>query len=127
MEHASKKVLIVEDDALLLITLTNQFDEAGYTVLTAKDGNDALSIFHKEHPHAVVLDIMMPGMDGIALLEAVRADGSGADTPFIILTNANDADYRERAEHAGATAYLLKSDRHIDSIVRLVEERLAAH
>lgn len=126
MESHPKKVLIVEDDALLLITLTNQFEDAGYTVVTANNGNDALTVFHNEHPDAVVLDVMMPGIDGIQVLETVREDGTGTDTPFIILSNVNDAEYRERAEHAGATAYLLKSDRHIDSIVRIIEERLTA-
>lgn len=124
METRAKKVLIVEDDPLLLITLTHQFEDAGYTVVSATDGEEGAALFLKELPDAAVVDVMMPKKDGVEMLEEVRAKNPELKTPIIVLSNANDMDYVARAMGLGAVAYLLKSDRQIDSVVKLVEERL---
>lgn len=120
----AKKVLIVEDDNLLLVTLTHQFEDAGYTVVSATNGEDGITQFEKENPDAVILDVMMPRKDGIEMLEEIRAKNPENTAPVIVLSNANDMDYIARAMGQGAVAYLLKSDRQIDSVVRLVEEKL---
>lgn len=119
-----KTVLIVEDDNLLLLTLTHQFESAGYTVVTALDGESGIRAFDSHHPHAVVMDVMMPKKDGIQMIEAIRTEHPEDRTPFIILSNANDMDYVARAMEMGTAAYLVKSDRQIDSIVKLVDEKL---
>ena len=124
METRKKKVLIVEDDPLLLITLTHQFEDAGYEVVSAADGEEGVALFLKERPDAAVVDVMMPKKDGVEMLEEVRAKSPELKTPVIVLSNANDMDYVARAMGLGAVAYLLKSDRQIDSVVKLVEERL---
>ncbi len=124
MDDAPKKVLIVEDDTLLLVTLTHQFEEAGYTVVSANNGEDGVALFLSEKPDALVMDVMMPRKDGVEMLEEIRAKAPEDRTPIIVLSNANDMDYVARAMGQGAVAYLLKSDRQIDSVVRLVNERL---
>lgn len=120
-----KKVLIVEDDNLLLVTLVHQFEEAGYTVVSAHDGEDGLRAFDAETPDAVVMDVMMPKKDGIQMIEDIRAEHPEDRTPFIILSNAGDMDYVARAMEIGSVAYVVKSDRQIDSIVKLVDEKLS--
>ncbi len=124
MEALKKKVLIVEDDTLLLVTLTHQFEEAGYEVLSANNGEDGVSQFLTEKPDAVVMDVMMPRKDGVEMLEEIREKAPENKAPVIVLSNANDMDYVARAMGQGAVAYLLKSDRQIDSVVKLVNERL---
>lgn len=125
METApQKKVLIVEDDALLLVTLTHQFEDAGYAVVAASDGEEGLERFFAEKPDAVVMDVMMPCKDGVEMLEAIHAKDPETKVPFIILSNANDMEYVARAMNQGAIAYLLKSDRQIDSIVKMVSDKL---
>ena len=119
-----KKVLIVEDDTLLLVTLTHQFEDAGYTVLSATNGEDGVSLYLSEKPDAVVMDVMMPRKDGVEMLEEIREKAPDHKAPVIVLSNANDMDYVARAMSQGAVAYLLKSDRQIDSVVKLVNERL---
>jgi len=118
------KVLIAEDDTLLLITLTHQFEDAGYTVISATNGEEGIERFLSEKPDAVVMDVMMPRKDGIERLEEMREKAPGNTAPVIVLSNANDMDYIARAMGSGAIAYLLKSDRQIDSIVKLVDEKL---
>jgi CheY-like chemotaxis protein len=125
MEHpATKTVLIVEDDTLLLVTLTHQFEDAGYRVVSATTGVQGIERFLKEKPDAVIMDVMMPDKDGVEMLEEIKAAQPDTETPCIVLSNANDMDYIARAMASGAVAYLLKSDRQIDSVVKLVEEKL---
>lgn len=122
--RTGKKVLIVEDDNLLLLTLTHQFEEAGYAVVTAVNGEEGVRTFEREHPSAVVMDVMMPKKDGIQMLEEIRAMYPEDRTPFIILSNAGDMDYVARAMASGSVAYIVKSDRQLDSIVKQVDEKL---
>lgn len=119
-----KTVLIVEDDNLLLVTLTHQFEDAGYTVITATDGEQGVERFLSGKPDAVVMDVMMPRKDGVEMLEEIREKAPESTVPFIVLSNANDIDYVARTMGSGAIAYLLKSDRQIDSVVKLVEEKI---
>ncbi len=125
MEKNGKKVLIVEDDALLLMTLTHQFEDAGYEVIAANDGEKGLAHFLADRPDAVVLDVMMPRKDGIGMLEELRKEAPDATAPVIVLSNANDMEHVARLMDLGAVGYLLKSDRQVDSVVKLVEERLS--
>ncbi len=124
MDTAAKKVLIVEDDTLLLVTLTHQFEDAGYTVFPANNGETGFELFFTEKPDAVVMDVMMPRKDGVEMLEEIRAKDPTTTVPFIVLSNANDMDYVGRSMAQGAVAYLLKSDRQIDSVVKLVDEKI---
>lgn len=119
-----KTVLIVEDDNLLVVTLTHQFEEAGYDVIQALDGEAGMRAFDESRPDAVILDVMMPKKDGLSMLEAIRSEHPEDRTPFIILTNAADMDNVARAMEIGTAAYLIKSDRQIDSVVNLVNEKL---
>lgn len=117
-------VMVAEDDALLLVTLQNQLEDAGYTVVTARTGSEGVALFASTKPDAVIMDVMMPEKDGVTMLEEIRANAPEDTTPFIVLSNANDMDYVARAMAQGAVAYLLKSDRQIDSVVKLVEEKI---
>ena len=117
-------VLVAEDDALLLVTLQNQLEDAGYTVVTAHNGTEGVALFTAHKPDAVIMDVMMPEKDGVTMLEEIRAQYPDDTTPFIVLSNANDMDYVARAMAQGAVAYLLKSDRQIDSVVKLVAEKI---
>lgn len=116
--------MVAEDDALLLVTLQNQLEDAGYTVVTARTGTEGVALFASTKPDAVIMDVMMPEKDGVTMLEEIRANAPEDTTPFIVLSNANDMDYVARAMAQGAVAYLLKSDRQIDSVVKLVEEKI---
>lgn len=124
MDTNAKKVLIVEDDELLLVTLAHQFEDAGYEVIKADNGEDGVALFLKERPDAVIMDVMMPRKDGVEMLEEIREKAPDSAAPFIVLSNANDMDYVARAMGQGAVAYLLKSDRQIDSVVKMVNEKI---
>ncbi len=103
-----KKVLIVDDHADIrrLVRLTLEFEEV--EVREAGTGPEALQILEQWRPDAMLTDMMMPGMDGLTLCRAVRANPRTAHIPVLFLTARGQAQDREAGLQAGATAYLIK-------------------
>lgn len=118
------KLLIVDDDALLLASLKNQFEEAGYDVVTAENGEEGVKQYQAEKPAVVLMDVMMPVMDGLSMLKEIRKQDPESGVPFIVLSSATEMNYVAQAMDEGALAYLLKPDHPIDAIVGAVEEKL---
>jgi two-component system OmpR family response regulator len=102
----TKKILVVEDDATTADYIAKGFEQNGYVVDVASDGRDGL--FHATDGHyaAIVLDRMLPGMDGLAVLGALRA--AGIDTPVIVLSALGSTDERVRGLKNGSDDYLAK-------------------
>ena len=100
------KILLVDDDQGLLEMLVSIFRRAGYThLLTASTGEDALRIREKEQPDMIVLDVMMPDMDGFAVLRAIRRTSR---VPVLMLTARGEAEDRIEGLEIGADDYLPK-------------------
>jgi len=121
------KILIVEivdDELSLLEVLTDKFSKEGFKVLRAKNGKDGLKVALTEHPDIILLDIIMPVMDGMTMLKKLREDEWGKDAKVIILTNLSDNEKTAQALADGSNDYLVKSDWKIEDVVKKVEERL---
>jgi len=102
---AKASVLIADDDRLVLATLANGLREAGYTILEANDGKAALRLCEEQHPDIAILDIRMPGIDGI---ETARRLHEHTGTPFVMLSAYRDEELVEQATEHGAMGYLVK-------------------
>lgn len=102
----SSRVLVVEDDPPVASVLERGLGLAGYTVEVADDGTTGLARWAEGGWSAVVLDMMLPGMDGLAVCAARR--GAGDTTPALMLTARDDEDLREAARACGADAFLTK-------------------
>lgn len=113
------RILIVDDDKGLTQLLRLVFESKGFGVTIAHDGEQALEALKTELPEVILLDIMMPGMDGIEVCRQVRADPRTCDTPVIVLTAKSDPETRRLAIEAQATEYLVKPIRPSDLIQRL--------
>jgi DNA-binding response OmpR family regulator len=116
-----KKILIVEDDALILDTLTRRFQQEGFYVTAVPDGTKALESALEGHPDVILLDIVIPEMDGMAVLDALRKDAWGAKVPIILLTNFSDSARVAEAVSYGVYDYLVKADWKIDGLVKKVK------
>lgn len=104
----SGKILIIEDQATMRRNVALMLQLEGCTPLTAAHGLEGLEIMRRERPDLILCDVMMPEMDGHAVLQAVRADEELKATPFVFLTAKGDrADVREGLQR-GADAYLTK-------------------
>ena len=102
------KILVIEDHTPLLIALQGILETAGYTILAAVNGAEALEVMAEVRPDLIVSDIMMPQMDGYAIFEAVRARPEWASIPFMFLTARTDKEHRLRAKDLGVGRYITK-------------------
>jgi len=121
------KILIVEDDRLLVTMYKQKFEKDGYEVSTAFDGVEGLKKIREEKPTLVLLDIMMPKMHGLEVLEETKRDPETKDIPIVLLTNlARGEEDINRGLELGAIAYLVKSQLRPSQVVAKVKELLTA-
>ena len=120
----NKTVAIIEDDPVLNKTLGDGLEDAGYRVIQATNGKEGLALVLKEHPDLILLDIVMPEMDGITMLNSLRQDYWGGDVPVIVLSNLSEpAEITEALAHS-AFDYLVKSSWKLKDVVKKVESKL---
>lgn len=101
-------ILVVEDDADILRQIAFNLERHGYSVITANSGADALRSMLQSRPRLLITDIMMPGMDGYELVDAVRKDELLADMPVIMLTARTEDEDVTRGYASGTDLYLTK-------------------
>ncbi|MGE0601157.1 MAG: response regulator transcription factor [Dehalococcoidia bacterium] len=102
---AKSKVLIVEDEETLLFTLAHNLKREGYSVITANRGDDGLKAAREQHPDLILLDVMLPGIDGIQVCRLLRRD---SDVPIIMLTALGGEGDRVAGLDTGADDYMPK-------------------
>ncbi len=101
-------VVHVDDEADIRMLVRAALSPMGMDVISAEDGPSGLAIVLKEDPDLVILDIMMPGMDGFAVLESIRDNPKHKDTPIFLCTAMSQIKHVERAAAGGATGYIIK-------------------
>ncbi len=125
MSKKKIKVLIVEDEIALRQAMVDKFTREGFWTFAAKDGEDGLNQALTERPDIILLDIIMPNMDGLTMLKILRNDQEwGKDVPVMVLTNLSDVDNVSRAVENGVYEFLVKSDWRLDDLVDKVKEKL---
>jgi two-component system sensor histidine kinase/response regulator len=103
-----KTVLLVDDDNIFLLTIGVRLKAMGYTVCTAKDAANAISVVRKSAPDVIVLDVSLPGGDGFLVADRLQKLISSAATPIIFVSASEKPGMRERAAKLGAVAFLAK-------------------
>lgn len=119
-----KVLLIIDDEAIVLKSLSSQFDKKAVKVITASNGLDGLKLSLKEHPDLILLDLVMPKMDGMTMLTKLRADKWGKKARVIILTNLSDAERVAQAVEKGSYEYLVKVDWNVMDVVKKCKKYL---
>lgn len=117
-----KKILIIEDETALLYALQSQLSVEGYKVLVADDGEEAIQILSKEKPNVIILDIILPKMDGWAVLERIKKSKQTKNIPVIIISNLSDEASHARGIKLGAKDYLAKIDYSIEGLVKRIKK-----
>jgi DNA-binding response OmpR family regulator len=122
--NLTKKILIIEDEIPILNILSHRLSREGFTVLEAKNGKEGLKIALSEYPDLILLDIILPVMDGITVLKRIHADPKGKNTEIIMLTNLSDSQNVADALALGSHDFLVKSEWKIEDLVKVVRDKL---
>ena len=118
------KILIVDDDGSLRNVLKDKISHEGFMALTASDGEEGLKIAIKEKPDLILLDVIMPKVDGIKMLKNLRENEWGKTVPVLLLSNDDDPEHIRETLKDNATDYLIKSDWELENVVKRIKEVL---
>lgn len=123
--NKAKKILVIEDEKSLTKIVQDKLKNEGFNVLSADNGQSGLDISFREHPDLILLDIIMPVMDGIEFLEKLRADAWGKNARVIALTNLSDSETVMQALRQGVPDFFVKVDWKLEDLVSEVKQKLA--
>lgn len=123
MSNCKEKILIVDDEISIRRILETRLSMIGYKVISASDGEEALETFRKEYPTLVILDVMMPKLDGYGVCQELRKE---SDVPIIMLTALGDVSDRITGLELGADDYIIKpfSPKELEARIRSVLRRI---
>src|SRR5215210_1246398 len=117
--EAGATVLIVDDEATMRKSLSHIFESAGHRALVASDAPSALRLLHKEPCDLVLLDVELPGVDGLALCRLLRAQAKTKQLPVVMLSASDDENRRVEAFAAGADDYIVKPSTPVELLTRV--------
>lgn len=126
MAKTKKIVLLVEDDEVLLRALYLLFHGGDFTIASATDGDTALKMAQRMKPDIVLLDLLMPKMNGFDFLKNAKADPALKNIPVIVLSNLGDKSDIEKAKELGAMDYFVKADTDLETLKNKVLKILAS-
>jgi len=119
-----KMILIVEDDEILLRALYLLFHESKYVIASATDGEAALKMTERLVPDLVLLDLLLPKMNGFDYLKAMKSNAKLKNIPVVVLSNLGNDEDVDRAKKLGAEDYFIKSDTDLSVLAEKVEKSL---
>lgn len=124
MASDKKTILLCEDDQMLHTMYIQKFTKEGYEVLSAYNGAEGVQMTEEHKPDIVLMDIIMPKMDGFAALKKIKKSGSTKDIPVVLLTNLGQAEDIEKGRELGAADYFIKANNTPQEVVNKVKQVL---
>lgn len=125
MSDSKRKILIIEDDPFLLSMYVTKLEANGFDVASEENGGKAVDTIRTEQPDLILLDILLPGMDGFEILEEMKRDSAVKDTPVILLTNLGQRKDIEKGLELGAQDYLIKAHFTPSEVITKIEKVLS--
>lgn len=104
------KILLVEDDSLIVKIYSTRLKADGFTIISADNGEDGLTVAEKEFPDLILLDVMMPKVDGFTVLQKLRENPKFRQTPIIVYSNLGQESEMQKAIQMGATEFIVKAN-----------------
>jgi len=120
-----KLILVIEDEEPIVRVLTKKLIQEGYEVISARNGQEGINTALKYKPDIILLDIVMPVLDGVSMLKILRDDPWGKNVEVIVLTNLTDAAKNAQALTEGVKDYLIKTDWNLAEVAEKIKQRLA--
>lgn len=126
MDTTGKRVLIVEDDRFLRRACQARLEQQGYTILTAADGEEALRIARTEIPDLILLDLLMPKLNGLEVLRVLRSEEGTRTIPVLVLSNSSRQEDVETIRNLGISGYYVKANLSLQDLSTQVKSLLDA-
>ena len=120
----TKSILLAEDDRFLRRAAETKLRQSGYDVRVAVDGDEALALARQQAPDLLLLDLLMPKRDGLAVLKALKADAGTRDIPVVIISNSSKDLEMQNASDLGAVDYWIKSNLSLQELCGRVQRLL---
>jgi DNA-binding response OmpR family regulator len=120
------KILFIEDDPLINKIYSTRLKADGHDVFSAENGEDGLKMVYDVMPDIIVLDVMMPRVDGFAVLEKLRADDRFKNKPILMYSNLNNEEEIKRAKQMGVTEFLVKANLSPTQMVSKIKQYIDA-
>jgi two-component system, OmpR family, phosphate regulon response regulator PhoB len=120
-----KSILIVEDDAFILDTITRRFKKDGFAILLAKDGEQVEEVLKDNLPNLILLDVLLPKMNGLEVLKKIKSDERTKGIPVVMFSNLGSPEDVKHAMELGATDYLVKANLSPNEVVNKVTNLLS--
>ena len=117
MSTKQRTILIVEDEATILYALQSKLSVDGFDILAVSDGAKALEALDSVIPDLILLDLILPLVDGWHVLEKIKEDNELKNVPVMIMTNLTDTDSKDRGVKLGASDFIIKAEYNLDDIV----------
>jgi two-component system alkaline phosphatase synthesis response regulator PhoP len=121
MDGKKTKIMVVEDEEILLTALSEELKQEGFEVVGAKDGMEGVEKALSEKPDLILLDLVMPRLDGIGALKQMKENPESKEIPVVILTNLSDYDKVSDALSLGAMDYLVKANYRLEELVNKIK------
>lgn len=119
-----KRITVIDDEPAIREALVEMLSVAGFDVSSAENGKKGLDVVSRQHPNLILLDIMMPEMNGWQVLEALKKDEWAKSVPVIILTNLDGVENISKAMEQEAYEYVVKGDTELKDILAMVKRKL---
>ena len=120
------KILFIEDESALQKSFSAVLTQEGYQVLKALNGEVGLALAKKEEPDLILLDLILPRMDGFEVLEGLKKDKATKDIPVIVLTNLSEVENIGKVISKGVHSYLVKTDYTLSEVGQKIKQALGA-
>jgi two-component system, OmpR family, phosphate regulon response regulator PhoB len=121
---SKKYILIVEDDSFIATAYKEGLEREGFEVEVADDGEIAVLMMSKKIPDLILLDLIMPVMDGFEVLSRIKKDATLNKVPVVILSNLGQESDIEKGKSLGAEDYLVKADHTLDDVVSVIKKQI---
>jgi DNA-binding response OmpR family regulator len=117
-----KKILFIEDESALQKTFSDLLETEGHKLISALNGKVGLEIAKKERPDLILLDLILPKINGFEVLKRLKADEDTKNIPVIVLTNLEGVDDINKALELGTTTYLVKGQYSLDDVLKKIKD-----
>jgi len=123
-EKTNKKILMIEDERIIVDLLKRKLEKEGYQVSVGRDGVEGLEKMRKDKPELILLDIVMPRMGGLEVMEKMREDNELKDIPIVVISNSGQPIELDRAKKLGAKDWLVKTEFDPQEVIRKVKKQI---